>query len=897
MSFAGLFRSITDQKDQKRKQQQQEEEGETKRKEQPRNLAENNNNNNDNNDNNDDNDDNVRFERQPARKPEGILLHPDKKSVQAAKRSIENSKVPPSNQNTKKRRRASSSFSNNHTSHDIDATSSQQQQQQQSPPPHKRHDASSRNRPNSTKQSTHLRPRVTPQALALSAQLKELSRQKRLDDVLQLYYQTTMQQDKQDRILRDEHHASIVVDCCARCGNLQQAEQIVHEFSQPTSVALPTALLKAYAHAGGARALYQSQVLFAAMCGGNRGESGGGGGETGDVVVTAHATPNQPERQQQQQQERPNVRTLNTVLRGCLWTAASRINNNNNNHHTNSNHNNPNHDGSVTLAGGMATAQRVWTWFGQTVGPSALDLSSYEYYITLLCQALRIDEAQASIAELLQRHDVRIKSTAKLVAGTRGTTLTQPVLETIAIVHVALARAHAMMGQTNEAWLACQRALHAVKGSLDKFDKDETTMTTATTTTVAGPESSAPAAVGKKSRKKQKIMSLGGKRGWHDHSSSAHPSVSTPSHDDEASRREASNAAYRKHRLAELQADILKLLQTSARKSITPSPWADRHVLSQRLVTRLLYLSGGGTTDLSAVVDKEGNKQDRSSKDIMKDTLVANWFSFGLKALADDSLSDEKALKSPLKILNGLGMDKANMPFAKDGTMDLAKLFDDGTSKPVDVELGAGFGDWIVHKAQSDTTRNYIAVELRADRVHQIFSRATLESSPPLDNLCIVGCECGRFLRYNLKQGSVSTIYANHPEPPTQTHGINDEELRSIIAGGLEPAHMLNSQTLIAAAKCLQPDGKLVIVSDNKWYARFLAATMARVVRQKLLRSPYSSELVGTGLQQLESFGGVVLYQVRSNNKGATWFDRLWNTGAGTHAELKTRFVLCMYRQ
>lgn len=55
-------------------------------------------------------------------------------------------------------------------------------------------------------------------ALALSQQLRQLSTQKRLQECLDLYYSSP---------ITDVHHGSIVVDCCARCGNVYEAECVV----------------------------------------------------------------------------------------------------------------------------------------------------------------------------------------------------------------------------------------------------------------------------------------------------------------------------------------------------------------------------------------------------------------------------------------------------------------------------------------------------------------------------------------------------------------------------------------------------------------------------------------------------------------------------------------------
>jgi hypothetical protein len=117
---------------------------------------------------------------------------------------------------------------------------------------------------------------------------------------------------------------------------------------------------------------------------------------------------------------------------------------------------------------------------------------------------------------------------------------------------------------------------------------------------------------------------------------------------------------------------------------------------------------------------------------------------------------------------------------------------------------------------------------------------------------------------------------------------------------------------IISTAQSLKSGGRIVIVTDNRAYARLLAATVARVIQQnkKLLRSVQHHELKSSHLQLMESFAGnVCLYQGRpshdighandkdgENKNGSSYFDRLWRTGAGRHSERNLRFVLIMQR-
>lgn len=161
-------------------------------------------------------------------------------------------------------------------------------------------------------------------------------------------------------------------------------------------------------------------------------------------------------------------------------------------------------------------------------------------------------------------------------------------------------------------------------------------------------------------------------------------------------------------------------------------------------------------------------------------------------------------------------------------------------------------------------------MELRSDRVAQTFSKCILHQqnnnygrNDPLTNVCCVGSECGLFLRERITPGTVRTVFVNHPEPPTQTY-----ELQSHTTGntsntaGEEPAHMLNSQTILAAARCLEANGKgrLIIVTDNLIYARLICRTMAHILDQGKLVGLSSQEV--RDLRWMESFGSALhLYE------------------------------------
>jgi pentatricopeptide repeat protein len=629
------------------------------------------------------------------------------------------------------------------------------------------------------------RPRVSPEALQLSRQLQELSRRKQLPEVLALFWSPAHE------AIRDNHHVCIVVDCCARCGDLGAAEKAVASLPKHSvSVETQTALLKGYAHSGD---MVHAMRLFRRMC----------------QAPTAA--------------QKPNVRSLNTLLRGCLWTAATR---------SNSLQGRP-------VTGGVVSSEEAWALYTklyQGQEEHAVDTSSYEAGIILLCQALRVDEADERIQQLQTQYAIQCKGKATIKGGDHSS------LETCAMAYLSMARAFALLGRTDDMWLYGQRCLNAIQASRTKLNGEKSSAETADT------------------------ADRGGKRGWRTGSV------------EEEQKRAASNLAYRNHRLNEVDYEVRALLKRrNNATSLTQT------ALAERLQTKLLYFGGGGSTNSEATTRTSRSAEQPAS---------AIWYSFGIGRTAHEADSTEKE-----------ELKKA-IPMIENGSIDITRVFPKKVN-PIDVEIGSGFGDWIVRQAIAFPNRNHIAVELRADRVYQIFSRGTLASTSPLANLCTVGSECGPFLRHQLPQNSVTSIFCNHPEPPTQTFGQNVRDLEGIMTDQQEePAHMLNSSTLEWASESLVPGGRIMVVTDNRNFGNLLCATLVRLMRRRkgLMSSLDQSTVRKMNLSEVESFPeGVTLYEGQPNLHmghardemlaGQTYFDRLWKSGAGSHSERSRRFI------
>lgn len=633
------------------------------------------------------------------------------------------------------------------------------------------------------------------EALTLSARLKELSSQKRLDEALQLY------NDKANDNIRDSHHACSVIDCASRCGDIFQGENVLKgmkSFAMPITTETYTALLKGYSHAG---MMHKGAKLYSELC----------------------------------EQTNPNVRSLNTLLRGCLWTAATLE--------------------SGRVAGGIVTSQVAWKQAGKYI----VDTSSFEYYVTQLCQALRLEEAEKEIHRLKQI--MKIQTTRGKKADTFEAE-DSSALESLAVCMLSLTRAQALLGR-DEMRRTAKSTLKAVEAA----KAGESTGTSSGT--------------------------QGGKRAWKK---------------DVDEQRAVSNTLFRGHRLTELRNDTAAVVES--RKSGNPKLDDAARTLCNLLMTRLFYFSGGGTTGTVDLGQPE-QKSKGATELIFQQLMTTRWLSFGLK----EAFSVLKEFEEEYEVLSSrecnLIVDELSLDnlctFDKSGFLNFSGLFGHGDSKsgerPLDIEMGSGFGDWAYYQAKNKPHRDFVAVELRADRVAQTFARIVLNSKS-MSNLACVGAECGSFLKSRVRKDSVSTIFVNHPEPPTQTFGGDEAALARISEGGKEPGHMLSSSIIIAAAECLKPgDGQLVIVTDNRMYARLICVS---IVKASKSRPGLLAPIVLEGMVFVESFGLVSLYEGQpgetirhapnSDKSGQSYFDRLWQTGAGSHAERSKRFVISVKR-
>ncbi|MFN0065573.1 MAG: tRNA (guanosine(46)-N7)-methyltransferase TrmB [Chlamydiales bacterium] len=123
------------------------------------------------------------------------------------------------------------------------------------------------------------------------------------------------------------------------------------------------------------------------------------------------------------------------------------------------------------------------------------------------------------------------------------------------------------------------------------------------------------------------------------------------------------------------------------------------------------------------------------------------------------------------------------------------KIFDN--ANPVGIEFCAGNGDWIVEKATTHPESNWVAVEIRFDRVRKIWSK---RENRGLKNLLIVCGEARTFVTHYVDE--VQEVFVNFPDPwPKKRH----------------EKHRLMQKDFLAELERIVR-GSVIFVTDDKIY-------------------------------------------------------------------------------
>lgn len=162
-----------------------------------------------------------------------------------------------------------------------------------------------------------------------------------------------------------------------------------------------------------------------------------------------------------------------------------------------------------------------------------------------------------------------------------------------------------------------------------------------------------------------------------------------------------------------------------------------------------------------------------------------------------------------------------------------------GNENPVHIEYCSGNGEWIVDKAQESPGINWIANELRFDRVRKIFSKMANKN---VQNLFIVCGMAQNFTREYLQDSSIDAVYVNFPDPwPKDRHA----------------KHRLIQDPFVSELKrVVKPEGTALFVSDHVHYIGQMSAEMER----------------------FPEWNAQEVQEEYKNSYGTSYFERLWRS-------------------
>lgn len=131
---------------------------------------------------------------------------------------------------------------------------------------------------------------------------------------------------------------------------------------------------------------------------------------------------------------------------------------------------------------------------------------------------------------------------------------------------------------------------------------------------------------------------------------------------------------------------------------------------------------------------------------------------------------------------------------------------------PICVEYCSGNGAWIASKAQQHPNQNWIAVEIKFERVRKIWSKI---KKLQLDNLLVLCGEGFEATRRYFPDASVDSVYINFPDPwPKTKHAKH---------------RIVQNRFIVEIRRILKSGGILTMVTDDQSYSTIMVSELLRV--------------------------------------------------------------------
>ncbi len=131
--------------------------------------------------------------------------------------------------------------------------------------------------------------------------------------------------------------------------------------------------------------------------------------------------------------------------------------------------------------------------------------------------------------------------------------------------------------------------------------------------------------------------------------------------------------------------------------------------------------------------------------------------------------------------------------------LSLTELFP--TDQPLEVELGAGDGSFLVAWAKANPQRNFLGIERLLGRIRKIERKAKRAT---LTNVRLMRVEAYYFLEYLLPRRSLTALHLYFPDPwPKRKHRKN---------------RLINEAFAETCTRVLAPDGTIYLRTDDADY-------------------------------------------------------------------------------
>jgi len=242
--------------------------------------------------------------------------------------------------------------------------------------------------------------------------------------------------------------------------------------------------------------------------------------------------------------------------------------------------------------------------------------------------------------------------------------------------------------------------------------------------------------------------------------------------------------------------------------------------------------------------------------------------SFGLEECFGRGLCTEEAFERRLRRC-----------FRRNGMLRWHRVFRT-RGLPTKLEVCAGTGDWAVAQALAEAGRaNWVASELRFDRVHSILTKIVLAR---VENLALLAGDACYSLRKRIPPGSLANVCINFPEPPHTVRNATCDDAESQL-------HLLTPTFFRDLHIALEATGVLTILSDNQQYMRSIARTLGNLRGDDRARLfvPFG-DVPDQHVMEAEELCGMLVYEgtpgpaVGHAAAVSSYFDRFFQHGQHT---------------